>query len=38
MLNIATTLWAFNIEKGRDASGQIVTPNPDDLIDEGLVV
>ena len=38
MLNIATTLWAFSIEKGRDADGNIVTPDPDNMIDEGLVV
>ncbi|KAH8091810.1 cytochrome P450 [Cristinia sonorae] len=38
LLNIATILWAFNIEKGRDAEGNLVTPNPDDQIDEGLVV
>lgn len=38
MLNIATVLWAFNVEKGIDADGNVVTPDPNDLIDTGLVV
>ncbi|TCD61907.1 hypothetical protein EIP91_007721 [Steccherinum ochraceum] len=38
LLNMSTVLWAFDIDKGVDAKGNVVTPDPDNLIDEGLVV
>jgi len=37
-MTIATTLWAFNLEKVKDESGKEITPDPNDCIDEGLVV
>lgn len=32
-LNIATLLWAFNIEKGKDATGKVIAPDPTNFID-----
>ena len=37
-INFATILWAMDICKARDAQGREVTPDPDDLIDAGVVV
>ncbi|KAJ3558862.1 hypothetical protein NM688_g675 [Phlebia brevispora] len=37
-MDIATILWAFNIEKTLDAKGQPITPSKTDFLDEGLVV
>ncbi|KAK7681933.1 hypothetical protein QCA50_014895 [Cerrena zonata] len=37
-INIATTLWAFDIGKGKDANGNIVTPDANAFEDRGLVV
>ena len=31
-------LWAFDIEKGRDKDGKVITPDIDDFHDEGVVV
>lgn len=31
-------MWAFDITPGKDASGNIVLPDPDDSFDQGLVV
>ncbi|KAH8089922.1 cytochrome P450 [Cristinia sonorae] len=38
LLNLATILWAFDIQKARDANGELVTPDPDKQVDEGIVV
>lgn len=32
-VNIATLLWAFNIEKGKDATGKTITPDVNNFID-----
>jgi len=37
-MTIATVLWAFNIEKAKDGNGDLVSPDPNNCIDEGLVV
>lgn len=37
-INMASVLWAVNIEKALDASGQVIIPSRTDCIDEGLVV
>ncbi|CAL1699900.1 unnamed protein product [Somion occarium] len=37
-INIATTLWAFDIGRGKDSNGNVFTPDPDAFEDRGLVV
>ena len=37
-MNIACILWAFNIEKALDQTGEPIVPSRTDCIDEGLVV
>ena len=37
-INFATILWAMDICKARDAQGREVTPDPDNLVDAGVVV
>lgn len=37
-MHIATMLWAFDIEKGKDSNGRIFTPDIDNFDDEGLNV
>lgn len=38
-INIATILWAFDIEKAlANAEGRPIVPSRTDFIDEGLVV
>ncbi len=39
-INIATLLWAANVEPGYDKDGQVVTPSnsPSDWVDEGVIV
>ena len=37
-INIATLLWAFDIGRGKDANGNIVTPDANAFEDRGLVV
>lgn len=37
-INIATILWAFDIDKALDAEGRPIVPSRTDCIDEGLVV
>lgn len=36
-INIASVLWAVNIEKAYDANGEIIIPSRTDCVDEGLV-
>ncbi|THH22507.1 hypothetical protein EUX98_g8187 [Antrodiella citrinella] len=38
MINLATMLWAFDIVKAKDANGNEITPDKDNMHDEGLVV
>lgn len=38
MINAANILWAFDIRKAKDASGNEITPDPNDMLDEGLAV
>ncbi|TDL15532.1 cytochrome P450 [Rickenella mellea] len=37
-LNAASIVFAFHIDKAKDASGNDITPDPNDLLDEGLAV
>ena len=37
-INIATALWALDIRKARDAHGHEITPDPNALVDAGVVV
>ncbi|PSR85636.1 hypothetical protein PHLCEN_2v5365 [Hermanssonia centrifuga] len=37
-IDIATLLWAVNIEKARDKNGEHIIPSRTDCLDEGLVV
>ncbi|KAJ3558859.1 hypothetical protein NM688_g676 [Phlebia brevispora] len=36
-MDIATILWAFNIEKAQNSQGDLVTPSSDDILDEGVL-
>lgn len=36
-MDIATILWAFNIEKAQTSQGELVTPSSDDILDEGVL-
>lgn len=37
-IDIATLLWAFDIEKAIDKDGKIIVPSRTDFVDEGVVV
>ena len=38
-IDIACLLWAFNIQKAKDPkTGEVITPDPDDFRDGGLVL
>jgi hypothetical protein len=37
-IEIACILWCFNIGPGKDAEGNVVLPDPNESLDEGLVV
>ncbi|TFK80623.1 cytochrome P450 [Polyporus arcularius HHB13444] len=37
-INFATVLWAMNISKAADVAGRDVTPDPNEVIDSGVVV
>lgn len=37
-INIVTVLWAVNIEKASDASGEPILPSRTDCVDESIVV
>lgn len=37
-IDMASMLWACNIEKALDASGKPIVPSRTDCVDEGLVV
>ena len=37
-IDFASMLWAFNIERACDSSGNLITPSRTDIVDEGLVV
>ena len=36
-MDIATILWAFNIEKAQNSQGDLVTPSSDGILDEGVL-
>ena len=37
-IDIASILWAVNIEKAVDENGSVIVPSRTDCVDEGLVV
>ena len=37
-IDIASILWAVNIEKAVDKNGSVIVPSRTDCVDEGLVV
>lgn len=37
-MNAASLIWAFNINKAKDANGKEITPDADAVLDEGLAV
>ena len=37
-INFATILWAMDVLKAVDATGKEITPDPNNLVDAGVVV